>query len=420
MFKRLSKLRSGQAELRMAAIREITLELGLRAAEFIIPLLHDPEPAVRAYTATALGELRPPVALEPLLAALPDRSPDVRAAVVSALGQYHDHRIVPAFHQLLPDLAPPVIQALADAVKSLRPAERRKFEACLHHADTALRKGLVSLLIQIGDADAARLLNRVLEDPEPAIREAAANGLRQLGWNSSPHFQLILQTIGTPRWREVAGLGESAVEPLLICLTDRASAVRLTAAGTLGKIGDPRAVGPLGNALLDEDGDIRRTAACSLGLIGHPDALEALADSLRDRAPLVRAAAAEALGKIGDARAVDHLLPCLADDDRNVRWAAIEALGRIKEARTAPALLATLDDPAVAEAAINALLEILQRSGEWLSASELEQIAQLPRAIPSRLPGHSQSRRNRTDCLPLIHLARQELARRREKDTISS
>ncbi len=67
--------------------------------------------------------------------------------------------------------------------------------------------------------------------------------------------------------------------------------VRVTAANTLGQIGDPAAVPGLLAALGDDNGAVRAAAASALGRIGEPSALPALAALRRDpQAPVRREA----------------------------------------------------------------------------------------------------------------------------------
>jgi len=79
------------------------------------------------------------------------------------------------------------------------------------------------------------------------------------------------------------------------------------AKSSLGKIGDPEAVGPLSGVLLeDNDWEVRERASGALGRIGHPKAVDPLAHALyRDDDHDVRAAAADALRAIGTPEALE-------------------------------------------------------------------------------------------------------------------
>jgi HEAT repeat protein len=124
-------------------------------------------------------------------------------------------------------------------------------------------------------------------------------------------------------------IGDSrAVEPLIAVLGDARRDVRQAAAGALSLIGDPRAVQPLIGVLNDWDPIVRQTAAGALGRFGAP-AVEALSGALTDSTVGVRQAAARALGAIGDRRAVEPLSGALTDSTAGVRQAAAKALAKL-------------------------------------------------------------------------------------------
>lgn len=80
---------------------------------------------------------------------------------------------------------------------------------------------------------------------------------------------------------------------------------------------------------------VRISAAVSLGRLKDRRAVRPLVRALRrDRSPLVRAVAAAALGYIGDPRAVPALRKAAADPEDSVRKRAREALARIDRAQS--------------------------------------------------------------------------------------
>jgi HEAT repeat protein len=124
-------------------------------------------------------------------------------------------------------------------------------------------------------------------------------------------------------------IGDSrAVEPLIAVLGDARRDVRQAAAGALSLIGDPRAVQPLIGVLNDWDPMVRLSAASALGRFGAP-AVEALSGALTDSTVAVRRSAARALGAIGDRRAVEPLSGALTDSTAGVRQAAAKALAKL-------------------------------------------------------------------------------------------
>ena len=88
-----------------------------------------------------------------------------------------------------------------------------------------------------------------------------------------------------------------------------------------------------------------------------------LLELLRDEAPEMRRTAAESLGKIGDPRAVDSILPLKHDPSSMVREASVVAMGRLKPTATdgvVALLTLALEDPdeSVRQAAVVAIGEV--------------------------------------------------------------
>ena len=149
----------------------------------------------------------------------------------------------------------------------------------------------------------------------------------------------------------VGELGEVALAPLLVALEQNDDyLVRMRAAITLGKLGDPRAVEDLGVAVKDDDEwPVRQKAADALGELGDARAVDPLIAALREKkgnySYEVQMAAAAALAKIGDPRAVTALGDAVKyDDEWPVRKAAAQALGEIGDARAVGPLTAALGD----------------------------------------------------------------------------
>ena len=101
---------------------------------------------------SALGDLRDPAAVAPLIQALRDRSRSVRAAAASALG-----RIRP--------LSESATAALVAALRDPSPTVRRNAAAALG---------------SMRDATAVAALAQTLRDDEPAVRHAAASALASI------------------------------------------------------------------------------------------------------------------------------------------------------------------------------------------------------------------------------------------------
>lgn len=167
-------------------------------------------------------------------------------------------------------------------------------------------------------ADVAPALVERLADPDPRVREAAANALALV----APH---------TP---------ERAAGALVARLDDPEPSVRAAAAEALGSLASAgrTAFDALLDALLDDpDGSVRKAAARSVGRVaaGRPDGVNALTAALGDESEFVRAEAARALGDLGPAaRSAAPALRSLAEtpgESEVVRRNAESALHRVLE-----------------------------------------------------------------------------------------
>ena len=195
-----------------------------------------------------------------------------------------------------------------------------------------IRRTAVESLGKIGQSLHASTLTRMLNDPDPHVREASAIAVGRLQDSSVDQVRFVE------------------------ALTDSSEAVRSAVARTLGDVGDPQTLGPhlayalregnlparraavetlieldaplaysaLRKAVHDTDSEVRQGAVAALGEAGVIQAIPLLMDRLlHDEAPGVRGEAAFRLGKIGDQTAVKGLeRVARADQDPIVRgWA---------------------------------------------------------------------------------------------------
>ena len=166
---------------------------------------------------------------------------------------------------------------------------------------------------RIGNAKAVDLLVGALARLDGVSRCAA----RELGRAGSeraikPLVDLLAYAeVNDSAAEALAKLGSKSVGPLLDALSSQDSTVRRRAAGALGGIGDPRAVGPLAELLQsDPEYAVRTAAATALGELKDPGAIWALVGTLKLRDETepesqlaleqLRTATSRALRKIGD------------------------------------------------------------------------------------------------------------------------
>lgn len=125
-----------------------------------------------------------------------------------------------------------------------------------------------------------------------------------------------------------AGL-ESTSDDVVALLADRNPEVRIVAARSLGKLGDPRSVGPLLDALDGQKSVPVGLVSMAIIHIG-PSAVDELILGLGRRSANARMVSAELLGLHGAFQAARYLIHLLNDDPSDdVRLRAAGALGRL-------------------------------------------------------------------------------------------
>jgi HEAT repeat protein len=239
----------------------------------------------------------------------------------------------------------------AGDLRSSLPAVRRQ---------TAVRLG------RIGDRSAVPALVEALKDPETGVRREAAKALGAI--KDARAVAALVEALGdrdtNVRLYAAYALGEikdpKAAEALLRALRDPEWCVRDQAAWALREIGDPKIVGPLAAALEDQKADVAHVVWL-LRHVGGAQTVKQLAALLKAPEVAVRMRAVHVLRELQNAEAVPPLVAALEDRDPNVRRSAVEALQKARDDRAKKpleALVAREDDPAVLEAAQEALFQM--------------------------------------------------------------
>jgi HEAT repeat protein len=346
----------------------------------------------------ALGEIRDPRAVEPLIAAL--REDKVRRDAVEALGQIGDARAVKPLVAALSDLDWSVREVAGEALAHIGPPAAGFLIAILNDQSqstgvrwaaakalgkigdpravepliAALSEGkvwwcrdAVEALGQIGDARAVEPLVIALNSRIVSVRKAAAEALDRLAWSPDRKEAGAAYWAARGKWDRCVDIGVPAVEPLVAALRDGPS---VATAEALGKIGDPRAVEPLvavmrrilshptneDDWLQERDGEVCRAAAKALGRIGDARAVAPLIAAVESGRAGVGHVAAEALVQIG-APAVEPLIAAL--NEGKLFHEAAKALGQIGDPRAVEPLIAALNEgKAVSSAVAEALGQI--------------------------------------------------------------
>lgn len=251
---------------------------------------------VRKAAAKALGELRDPRAIEPLINALNDPFGGVRETVAYALGNIDDSSAV---------------YTIINALKS---------------DDKYFREGAAKALGNRNAEEAVSSLIYALNDTYCEVQISAAESLGKI-----ESFE--------------------AIEPLADLLNKKSCAkkdiyVKEVVAEALGNIGDKKAVEPLVMAmkiscidptlrvdettLWDNAADLRDKTAEALLKIGDTDAVELLIENLKSENIWIKESTAVLLGNMRDKRALDPLSELLNDNDAEIREIAAEAIETIE------------------------------------------------------------------------------------------
>ena len=149
----------------------------------------------------------------------------------------------------------------------------------------------------------------------------------------------------------------AASQALIAALHDSDNQVRLTAAWSLGSVGNRNAADALAQALSDPSSEMRKRAAWALGNLDLKQAPPALINLLKDSDPETRETAAWALYEIEDPAAIPGLEAAMnREQDKDLQIAYIRALAAVGE-KSVDALKSLLDskDPEIRTIAVKAL-----------------------------------------------------------------
>ena len=280
--------------------------LGKSAVDALVARLREPHSNISIEAADALGVIKDPAAVEPLINVLQDKSGSGldRAHVAAALGELRDTRSVE-----------PLLAVLREEYSEAWGVD--------------LRVQAVTALGKIHDSRAVEPLVALLQDKNSSVRMKAAQALDMLGWAPASDVDKFLYFFAKQDWARCAGLGKTAVEPLLKMLLESDSPKGVARA--LGALKDPKAVEPLIAVLKKKVGmdSYENPITAALSAIGQP-AVSPLLEVLKDQDHQIRRAAVMVLGDIADPRAVMPLVDSLNDFNSNVRSAAAVALDKLK------------------------------------------------------------------------------------------
>jgi HEAT repeat protein len=232
-----------------------------------------------------------------------------------------------------------------------------------------VRRGVLKALGRVGEEALARLF-KLLEDPDPGMREETA---KTLGRVRSQRAEDAL--LGALDGEETIEIQEAIIEALGKLGSQRATQrlvafltqekLALTAATALGRIGGTEAIGGLRGALyqaLDEGNAVLYfaplTALRELGGVESLSAALTVAGGTDQEA--LKQTVLNVIAESTESECVPILTEAISAADAAIRQAAVRALGRISEPRVAKLLLQAMDDQdaGVREAAELAIISV--------------------------------------------------------------
>ncbi|HEX7490657.1 MAG TPA: HEAT repeat domain-containing protein [Candidatus Limnocylindrales bacterium] len=313
-----------------------------RDAQGLIKALSYKDAAIRTAAADALGPLKDPLAVEPLVGLLKDENAGVRRAAVAALAARGGHRVVE-----------PLVASLEDTNFDVRAtAATAVYRRLMTDADAETRRNTASALGRLRIADAVEPLAKATMDSDETVRVASIKALQALR-DCEAIIPLITVLAHEQVRQKTAGRSSLPVE--------RAASQALDA------LCDESGIEALQTTMRHEDTDVREIAVRRLARIASPLVAQSLVAVLIDKEPVVRRAAARGLAEL-------NWTPTANEAGVNY-WAALREWRRCAECGPVaiPMLLASIHDvDALEQADIVAALVKLDWQPEEADATAAE------------------------------------------------
>jgi HEAT repeat protein len=274
-------------------VKNALVMIGEPSVEPLIATLENEDNKVAGFSVQALGEIRDIRAVEPLIKVLLDENFYYRHWAAIALGEINDPRAIEPLIASMKGYNRAIQDEAKNALVKIGISSVDPLIVALSHEDPGIRQWAVVTLGEIKDPRAVDPLIKVLQDEDYYVRWQVPSALAEIG-------------------------DDRVVDPLISSLHDKWSGIRMEVADALGQIKDPRSVDPLISALQDEDPYVRKQVALALGEIRDNNAIDPLITALNDKELEVRFAAAKALGDFKDSRAVNTLILALQHEDLEI------------------------------------------------------------------------------------------------------
>ncbi|MBI3946391.1 MAG: HEAT repeat domain-containing protein [Armatimonadetes bacterium] len=259
VLERLERLRAGGREERARAARDLHTALAEDRVDWLVSLLQSPDPQQRTFTIRPASRVHSPRVRDALIEMLlHDGWEENRLKAAGALAAQGDPAAIPALREAAgaagnpsdvraaarcalrelerretpPDTDTPLLRlrddlGTATADRRSRVELLRRLRAALEDADPRVRNQTVKALGELGDKRAAPCVAKLLRDPAPGIRQAAAHTLGRL---KSPRgirpLEQVLDASNDPRLLQVASrslgeIGDRRALPALLAVMEK-------------------------------------------------------------------------------------------------------------------------------------------------------------------------------------------------------
>ncbi len=324
----LALLRNADARVRRAALLATHGD-----AATVLPLLRDPEVAVRAAACQALGRSRDVAAIPALVDKLSAGAPQEVSAAAEALGCMPGQSLL----ALAPFLEAPdrVLLALGVLEAAKSPLFEDKVVELLDAGSATVRRAALRVLVNLDHIDFEEQLVRKLEDPDEQVRIEAVELIVRNGSSTRAEPALVgLLGVGDElRYHVIRALGRlraTGAAPALEELFTRAGGhERLEVVAALIRIAAPGILPFLHARLAEPDTELRRVAADGLARVATAAELPLLLQLALDSDWTLRNHAGWGLGRLGLAAGRETLLALVRDTEALVARTARAALAKL-------------------------------------------------------------------------------------------
>ena len=201
----IARLKDEDVEVRQAAAHALGRLKDPMAISPLVDALEDPDEDVRHAALDALGNFPRNVPLTPIRRFLDSPEAEVRAHVVSMLGDRKDRSSIPAITRLVADPSEEVRQAALEALDEMEaPISEELVGRVMEDRVADLRHAAVHLAAERRMVTLVPRMIALLEDVSADVREAAAEGLTEMRTEASHRALRMAITHRDPRVRRIA------------------------------------------------------------------------------------------------------------------------------------------------------------------------------------------------------------------------